>query len=215
MQYQFLATKKLLTLAKCVDNSVLYRDNYLLKEKPMEKLIRLSIFAISFVLIASLVQIVTKSKFDRLESMKLTSNSDVVTIRDREKQLECLARNIYHEAGGESFEGKVAVAQVTMNRAESGRFPKDVCAVVYQKNVFYEKVVCQFSWYCENGGKAVIKNQTVYKESYEVAKKVLLEGFRLDILKSAMYYHADYVNPGWRQEKIGKIGRHIFYKETK
>jgi spore germination cell wall hydrolase CwlJ-like protein len=48
-----------------------------------------------------------------------------------------------------------------------------------------------------------------------VAKKVLLEGFRLDIMKKAMYYHADYVNPNWKLEKIGKIGRHVFYKEPK
>jgi spore germination cell wall hydrolase CwlJ-like protein len=46
-----------------------------------------------------------------------------------------------------------------------------------------------------------------------VAKKVLLEGFRLDVLKTALYYHADYVNPQWRLEKIGQIGAHIFYSE--
>jgi spore germination cell wall hydrolase CwlJ-like protein len=45
-----------------------------------------------------------------------------------------------------------------------------------------------------------------------VAKKVLLEGFKLDGLKKAMYYHADYVNPGWRKEKVAVIGRHIFYQ---
>ena len=58
-----------------------------------------------------------------------------VTADVRNKQLECLARNIYFEAGGEPFEGKVAVAQVTINRANSGQFPNDICRVVYQKNV--------------------------------------------------------------------------------
>ena len=53
----------------------------------------------------------------------------------------------------------------------------------------------------------------MYEESEAVAKKVLLEGFRLDGLKEALYYHADYVNPKWRKEKITTIGRHIFYKE--
>ena len=47
----------------------------------------------------------------------------------------------------------------------------------------------------------------------EVAKKVLLEGFRLPSLHDAMYYHADYVNPQWGKPKIDKIGRHIFYSE--
>jgi spore germination cell wall hydrolase CwlJ-like protein len=61
-----------------------------------------------------------------------------VTAEMRQKQLDCLARNIYHEAGGEPFEGKVAVAQVTINRTENGAFPSDICQVVYQKNIVYE-----------------------------------------------------------------------------
>jgi len=180
----------------------------------MEKFLKPSIMLVAFVLAVLAIQSVTERKLGALRDMQLVSSKDVVTIRDRERQLDCLAKNIYHEAASEPFEGKVAVAQVTMNRAESGRFPADVCAVVYQKNVFMERVVCQFSWYCENGGKPPIRSQALYRESYEVAKKVLLEGFRLDIMKTAMYYHADYVNPKWGKPKIGKIGRHIFYAEN-
>jgi spore germination cell wall hydrolase CwlJ-like protein len=47
----------------------------------------------------------------------------------------------------------------------------------------------------------------------EVAKKVILEKFRLNSLDEALYYHADYVNPRWRLERIEKIGQHIFYKQ--
>ena len=140
-------------------------------------------------------------------------NSTPITMVERDRQLTCLAKNIYHEAASEPFEGKVAVAQVTINRAESGKFPSDVCKVVYQKNVFMERVVCQFSWYCENAGKMKPVHGPNYNESVAAAKKVLLEDFRLDGLKEAMYYHADYVNPGWKKEKVAKIGRHIFYKE--
>lgn len=135
-----------------------------------------------------------------------------VTAEVRERQLVCLARNIYYEAGNEPFEGKVAVAQVTMNRAESGRFPDDICQVVYQKNKIYEKVICQFSWYCDRATVVRPVHKEVYDESMEVAKKVLLEGFRLPSLKDAMFYHADYINPGWNRSKIAKVGRHIFYR---
>jgi len=149
-----------------------------------------------------------EKKFAKLERPELHA----ATVEVRERQLACLARNIYFEAGTEPFEGKVAVAQVTLNRVDSGNFPADICRVVYQKNVFYEKVVCQFSWYCDR----VASNRPIHKEIYdecmEVAKKVLLEGFRLPTLTEAMYYHADYVNPNWRREKIAKIGRHIFYR---
>jgi spore germination cell wall hydrolase CwlJ-like protein len=136
----------------------------------------------------------------------------VTTASQREKQLDCLARNIYYEAGNEPFEGKVAVAQVTLNRADSGQFPSDICKVVYQKNIFYEKTVCQFSWYCDRSARVRPLHSESYQESMLVAKKVLLEGFRLPSLTEAMYYHADYVRPNWRKEKIAQIGRHIFYK---
>ena len=154
---------------------------------------------------------VTHSKLDQLRQLK-GADITFVTAAERDRQLSCLAQNIYHEAGYEPFEGKVAVAQVTLNRAASGNFPSDICGVIYQKSKVYEKVICQFSWYCEQPTKVRPINAAAYNESMAVAKKVLLEGFKLDGLKKAMYYHADYVNPGWRKEKVATIGRHIFYQ---
>lgn len=179
----------------------------------MEKILRLSFFTIGLLMVVMLIQSVTGNKFKSLQNQVGINNSDVVSIRVREKQLECLAINIYKEAGYESFEGKVAVAQVTMNRVKDGRFGNDVCGVVYQKNVVMQKVVCQFSWACDSVHRNRPVNKLAYTESYEVAKKVLLEGFKLDIMKDALFYHADYVNPRWGHDKIGKIGTHIFYRE--
>jgi spore germination cell wall hydrolase CwlJ-like protein len=178
----------------------------------MDKILRPAVLFFGFLIAIFVVQNVTANKIYKLQNGVVVSSKDIITIKDRERQLDCLAKNIYHEAAGEPFEGKVAVAQVTMNRVESGKYPADVCGVVYQKNIFMEKVVCQFSWYCQNGGKMPIRSNEMYQESMAVAKKVLLEDFRLDILKDAMFYHADYVNPNWKKEKIGKIGRHIFYR---
>ena len=152
----------------------------------------------------------------RLDNLRLAQNSmppGYVTAAEQTRQLECLTRNIYWEAASEPFEGKVAVAQVTLNRMQSGKFANSVCGVVHQKNVFYEKVVCQFSWYCEGNHKVKAIHKPMWRESEEVAKKVLLEGFRLPSLHKALYYHAEYVNPGWKLPKIEKIGRHIFYGE--
>ena len=137
--------------------------------------------------------------------------SGYVSAAERTRELDCLTRNIYWEAASEPFEGKVGVAQVTMNRVNSGKFPNSVCGVVYQKNVFYEKVICQFSWYCDNPSKVKPIHLVMWRESEEVAKKVLLENFRLPALKNALFYHADYISPGWPNPKIEKIGRHIFY----
>ena len=179
----------------------------------MEKFIRFTTYVIGLIVVCLLVQNVTFAKMEKLREGQMLSSPDIVSIKTRERQLECLAMNIYREAGHENFEGKVAVAQVTMNRVAAGKFGNDVCGVVYQKNVFMDKVVCQFSWACDQVHKNRPINKEAYNESYEVAKKVLLEGFRLSVLKDALYYHATYVNPRWNLEKIGTIGQHIFYKQ--
>lgn len=140
------------------------------------------------------------------------ADSSQITTEVRERQLACLAKNIYYEAGNQPFEGKVAVAQVTINRTESGLYPSDICKTIYQKNIVYEKVLCQFSWVCDRDTTVKAVNKANFKEAEEVAKKVLLEGFRLPSLKDAMYFHGDYINPGWKRERITKIGNHIFYK---
>jgi len=179
------------------------------KEKKMIRIIK-TILNISVVLAVALVaQQAVQFKFDKLKDARETASP--ITAQMRQTQLDCLARNIYHEAGSEPFEGKVAVAQVTINRTESGSFPSDICKVVYQKNVVYEKVLCQFSWYCQSPTAMKPMNGPIYTESMEVAKKVLLEGFRLPDLKNALYFHGDYVQPGWNKKPVAKIGRHIFY----
>ena len=176
----------------------------------MDKIVKIFLTCLAAVVVGNLFMKFIDYKLETLKTNKVQTK--YTTMAERERQLECLARNIYFEAAKESFEGKVAVAQVTINRSESGIFPSDICKVVYQKNVFMEKVVCQFSWYCEPQASKKLLSQEAYKECYAVAKKVLLEGFRLDILNEAMYYHANYVNPKWRKEKIAVIGNHIFYK---
>ena len=178
-------------------------------------LVRFAFIVTGIILALMVATKVTNAKMDYLRSQNASNPTTFVTVADRERELKCLAQNIYYEAGYEPFEGKVAVAQVTLNRADSGKFPDDICGVIFQKSVIYDKVICQFSWYCENAGVRKPVNPAAYQESMAVAKKVLLEGFRLDGLKDAVYYHADYVSPRWGKEKIATIGRHIFYSDNK
>jgi len=176
----------------------------------MIRIIKLLLVLIGAALVAWIGYKVVKYKLDPNKEINIKMSA--VTAEVRNKQLDCLARNIYHEAGGEPFEGKVAVAQVTINRMESGLFPNDLCKVVYQKNIVYDKVLCQFSWYCEGPSRLPPKHLAAYKESEIVAKQVLLEGFRLPSLKEALYFHAKHINPQWKREKVAQIGGHIFYK---
>jgi spore germination cell wall hydrolase CwlJ-like protein len=176
----------------------------------MIRIIKIVVFLLAAMAVIVAGNMAVNYKLGKLKEAR--DQSSPITAQMRQTQLDCLARNIYHEAGYEPFEGKVAVAQVTINRTESGEFPSDICKVVYQKNVIYEKVLCQFSWYCDSASLKKPMNGPVYTESMEVAKKVLLEGFRLPSVKDALYFHGDYINPGWKREKVAKIGRHVFYK---
>jgi len=176
----------------------------------MEKSLRGINLLIGLVIVVLLTNFVILKKVDDLQKREI--DPDYMTAAEVEKSLDCLAMNVYREAGHESFEGKVAVAQVTLNRVNSNKFPRDVCAVVYQKSRFTERVICQFSWYCDSKHRNRPVDDEAYEESYKVAKMVFLEDFRLESIKDALYYHADYVNPNWKLKRITKIGTHIFYE---
>ena len=180
----------------------------------MFKAIKITTMVIGLFLVVTTVQSLISTKFQNLRLQQYSGTSSI-TAAVRERQLACLATNIYREAGNEPFEGKVAVAQVTLNRTQNPSFPSDVCGVVYEKTVIMQKVICQFSWHCDTAVTRRPINAIAYDESMEVAKKVLLEGFRLSTMTTALYYHADYIDPKWGKQKVGKIGHHIFYNGRK
>lgn len=171
------------------------------------KIISILLMVIGLIGSVSLLNWAVSTKLSRSEVTETT----LVTLEMRERQLACLSKNIYHEAGSEPFEGKAAVAQVTLNRANNSQFPGDICKVIYQKNIVYAKVLCQFSWVCDRETAFKPVNKAAYAESEAVAKKVLLEGFTLPSLKNALYFHGDYINPNWGKKPVAHIGRHIFY----
>jgi hypothetical protein len=128
----------------------------------------------------------------------------------RSASLDCLALNIYHEARGEPETGKIAVAQVVMNRVADRRFPNDICAVVKQRGKLSPER-CHFSWWCD-GRSDKPREPSAWAHSRLLAEKIL-DGAMEDPTGGALWYHADYVQPGWREGKIqgAKIGQHIFY----
>ena len=133
-----------------------------------------------------------------------------------QRQLTCLAQNIYHEAGSESFNGKVAVAQVTINRANNGKFPSTICGVVHQKTQIADRTICQFSWVCDPMARGRRVYSAAWRESQAIARRVLLDGLRLESLGTeALYFHNARVRPNWGLERIDRIGGHTFYSGDK
>jgi spore germination cell wall hydrolase CwlJ-like protein len=131
------------------------------------------------------------------------------------RQLACLARNVFYEANGEPMEGQMAVAQVTVNRARSGLFPKDLCAVVAQVTYADDRTkVCQFSWMCDS---KFDKTKTISSNnpSYIAARRVYLEHRRVESLDNHVYFFHRYdvkIDPTWPHHVVDKIGNHVFYK---
>ena len=133
------------------------------------------------------------------------------------KEIDCLTENIFHEAAYEPKDGKIAVGLVTLNRVKSD-FSSSVCGVVHQKTKNNSgQIVCQFSWLCQSNILAAKRHEDLYNEIREIALYVYFNHAVIDdITKGAIYYHADYVSPGWRNlKKTTKIGRHIFYIDPK
>lgn len=158
----------------------------------------LTLFLISTAIIASAV--FNNDRFLEIQFSQLS--------KDAKTQVQCLADNIYYEAGYEPEDGKKAVAMVTLNRVNDPRYPKDICSVVKQK----VNSTCQFTWFCES--KRIPKRDATYDQAMAVALLVYANYEKMtDMTEGALFYHADYVNPRWKLEKTTKIGRHIFYKE--
>lgn len=133
--------------------------------------------------------------------------------RDDRRNLACLARNVYFEARGEPPAGQYAVAEVTMNRKASGRYPDTVCGVVYQKNwdPLRKRYVGAFSWTEFDTLPAPAGEQ--WFQAWEVAEAVYY-GHEPPVLDGAMYFHAVYIKPDWakRKKPLARIGGHVFYK---
>ncbi|MDX1823220.1 MAG: cell wall hydrolase [Thiohalomonadales bacterium] len=129
------------------------------------------------------------------------------------RQLTCLALNIYHEARGEPDAGQFAVAKVTLNRVASRRYPNTICDVVYQKkwDRIRRRYVGAFSW-TEFDIKPSIKNQE-WQQALRVAEAALNQD-QLPELKGVLFYHARSIKPSWARNKkpIAHIGRHVFYR---
>ena len=137
------------------------------------------------------------------------------------EELECMSKNIYFEAALESTAGKLAVAQVTMNRVNSARYPNTVCKVVYQgrhyKSGLPVKNRCQFSWYCD-GKLDVPHGGSMWRDSNDIAMYVLTTPSLIDITDGATHYHADYISsPRWAdpKRKTVEIDTHIFYNKAR
>ena len=121
----------------------------------------------------------------------------------RDAQHECLAGAVYFESKGESLEGQLTVAEVVLNRARSGRFPASVCGVVKQRG--------QFSFVRGGRFPPIARQSAAWRRAVAVAH-IALEDLADGAAPKALFFHARYVRPGWKLQRIAAVGNHIFYR---
>jgi len=131
--------------------------------------------------------------------------------KSRAKSEKCLTEVVYFEARGEAVRGQIAVAQVVLNRAFSGKYPDTVCGVVYQNK--HRHLACQFTFACDNNAD-VVKEPDMWDRAKKIAKAMLDGQLWLPEVAKSTHYHAYWVRPSWVSEmkKMYKTGVHTFYR---
>jgi len=150
---------------------------------------------------------------DMPDVKKVEATIDTVDLFERtfSKDELCLTQAVYFEARGEPLIGQVAIAEVVMNRVADPKYPDNACKVVFQNQHMHNR--CQFSFACD-GKPDRPQDLRAWERSLKVVALVMA-GERSGVAQRATHYHASYVSPDWRLrlDKVGQVGRHIFYRD--
>lgn len=140
---------------------------------------------------------IQKAKEDaaRMEAIKAEEQEDTsgVVYVPEDSDAYLLGAIIQCEAEGESYEGKLAVGSVVLNRVKSSYFPNSISGVIYQSGQFSPVASGRLAYRLETG-----VNSTCLQAAQEV-----LNG---NITLSSLYFRT---NNGYVQGTV--IGNHVFY----
>ncbi|WP_342431013.1 cell wall hydrolase [Neobacillus sp. FSL H8-0543] len=136
-----------------------------------------------------------------IETAEKILEETAVSLSNQEKDL--FARIVEAEAKGESYEGKVAVATVVLNRVESPHFPNTVTDVIN------EVVGDAYAF-------TPVQNGEIKKPASDEAIQAVDEALtRKDRLNNSIYfYNPDIATDDWitTRQVVTKIGNHVFAK---
>lgn len=123
--------------------------------------------------------------------------------QDLSSEMRCLAGAIYFEARGESLDGQLAVGNVVINRAASGRFPTSYCGVVFQP--------AQFSFVRGRAMPAIAERSHDWQQAVAIAQ-IAHTGSWKSPARGALFFHAARVSPNWRLTRLARVDNHVFYR---
>lgn len=160
-----------------------------------------------------------------MDVIQNTSEIVVSRVYPQTEELDCLALNIYFESRGDSYAGRVSVADVVLNRVDSRYYPNTICEVVKQsvhsrwwKERGKEVPVrhqCQFSWYCD-GLDDTPNDPHAWEDAQSIARNILTNDTFRGITEGSTHYHTLAISPNWINDRgmryVGIIGAHKFYR---
>jgi N-acetylmuramoyl-L-alanine amidase len=120
-----------------------------------------------------------------------------------DEETDCLARAVYWESKGEPLTGQLAVADVIINRAQSGRFASTLCGVVRQRS--------QFSFVHGGYIPPAPQGSRDWRTAVAIAR-IARQDLADGGAPQALFFHARSVHPGWRLTRVASVGNHVFYR---
>ena len=123
-----------------------------------------------------------------------------------DSELECLAKVVLHEAGNQSRAGRIAVAEVVMNRLQDPRrrFGSTICGVVLQRGQFFNVNAYHPQRRDARWGAAV-----------EIARQVrqdMQEGDHDEVTNGGLFFRNSSGAPFRGRQRTVTIGAHHFYR---
>ena len=123
-----------------------------------------------------------------------------------DRELECLAKVVLHEAGNQSRAGRIAVAEVVMNRLQDPRrrFGSTICGVVLQRGQFFNVNAYHPQRRDARWGAAV-----------EIARQVrqdMMEGDHDEVTNGGLFFRNSSGAPFRGRQRTVTIGAHHFYR---
>lgn len=135
------------------------------------------------------------------EVIEEETEEPAIALSNEEKDL--LARLVEAEAKGESYEGKVAVATIVLNRVESTEFPDTVTDVIN------EVVGNAYAF-------TPVQNGEINNPASEESKRAVEEALtKSDYLEGVIFfYNPEIATDTWilSREVVATIGNHVFAK---
>ena len=120
-----------------------------------------------------------------------------------DRQLECMAKVVHHEAANQPRSGQLAVAQLVMNRVGQDRFGESICEVVNQRGQFFQ-----------TASYNPRRDTDRWATAIEVSRQAMA-GHGDQVVPGAVFYHAASHAPNRffrTRPRISMVGDHVFYR---